>query len=321
MRKIKSVEIGNNIQDNVQELVTKISQMLDVVRSEDKTLQRRELALLNALSYLPDYLQSATKEQGPASSRMESFAELVGDTHCVIPQFLEAIPLFFEAVLREVHGGAFYALRPASVIKNTHNSAIIQEALPFLARALFPASETPDNFGRLACDYLDMGGDIKALIDPVKLILRSQEYELYGKNPGSPEERLARHLCCEGFISFLNHPRLKESPELTNLLRPFAGQIIPDQRKEMLELLRSNACVLVSLQGDMPAFVWGARTGGLRYTPIRDLRGFKAGFNDYAGTGAVAVVARDLFQAKQNDRFVGKVARGAVRATRDWGLG
>ncbi len=317
MSKIGSLDTGNSI----QELVTKISQMLDVVRLEDETLQRREWALSNALSYLPEYLQSATKEQDLATSRMKFFAELVGDARDVIPKFLEAIPLFLEAVLREVHGGAFYALRPASVIKNTHNSAIIQGALPFLAQALTPASQSPDNFGRLARDYLDMGGDIKALIDPVKLILRSQEDGLYGKNPGSPEERLARHLCCEGFISFLNHPRLKDSPELANLLRPFAGRIIPDQRENIPEFLRSNTCVLVSLQGDMPAFVSGARTGGLRYTPIRDLRGFKAEFNDYAGTAAVAAVARDLFQAKQNDRFVGDVARGAVRAMKDWGLG
>lgn len=315
MRKIGSLKTGNN----VQKLVTKISQMLDVVRSEDKTLQRRERALLNALSYLPGYLQSIAKEQGPNTSRMRSFAELVGDTHRVIPQFLEAIPLFFEAVLRDVHGGTFYALKPASVIKDTHNSAIIQEALPFLAQALYPASESPYGFGRLACDYLDMGGDIKALIDPLELILRSQENKPYSKNPRSPEERLARHLCCEGFISFLNHPRLNESPELTNLLRPFAGQIIPDQRKEMLELLRSNTCVLVSLQGDMPAFVWGARAGALRYTQIED-QGLSAEFGGAAGADEAAAVAKSLFRAKQNDRFVGNVARGAVLAMKDWGL-
>lgn len=314
MRKIGSLETGNNI----QELVTEISQMLDVVRSEDQKLHRRERFLSNALSYLPEYLR-ATKEQGPDTSRIKIFAELAGDTHCVIPQFLEVIPLFFEAALRDIYGGAFYALKPASVIKNTHNSVIIQEALPFLAQALFPASESPDNFGRLACDYLDMGGDINALIDLVKLILKSQEDELYGENSASPEERLARHLCCEGFISFLNHPRLKESSDLTNLLRPFAGQIIPDQRENMPEFLRSNTCVLVSLQEDMTAFVWGARTGGLRYTQID--QGLSAEFGGAVGADEAAAVAKSLFRAKQNDRFVGKVARTVLRSMKDWRLG
>lgn len=255
----------------------------------------------------------------------------------IVSKFQEAFLSFFQAVLNDpfnkqdvrelddplacgdIHGAAYHAVAPAFFIKNTRNQAIIQMALPHVRQVLRPASRSPDNFGHLACGFLDMGGEVEALIAPVKLILESQEAAPCGENPDSPEERLARHLCCAGFISFLNHPRLKESPELTNLLRPFAGQIIRDAYWQ-----RYDPCVLLFVRGGVRVFAWGRRAsiGKSQNILAQDQdEGLSGEFKKNRVPKEVMDLAELFYEKKGADDMVGEVARTAFCAMRGWDLG
>ena len=293
------MKMSEHVELQVPSIEEVIDRMIAGFASEDKLLEERVRQFSAALGCYARHLDADPGKEWGA-------------------KFLEGIQPFFKMLLDPKAGfsdsddAVLYISSAANFIKDIQNQELILAARPFLARALFPASQSPDNFGRLACDYLDMDGEVEDLINPVKLILKSQQGKSFGGSFRSPEEHLARHLCCEGFIAFLNHPRLKESSDLTNLLRPFAGQIIPDQTDDTPSVCKNNTRILVLMQGNDVWVAWGQTLGGMYCRSIWNLECLSGRYSETAS--GVAPVIRSLLKKMGQDNLLKKAAENALLA-------
>lgn len=143
---------------------------------------------------------------------------------------------------------------PAYAIAQCQNAELQEAAKPFFPEALKRITWAPQNFGNLACAWLDIGGDPKALLEPLQVILNSQQGDPDGSFcPQIKEVKLGKHLCNAGFIDFLNHKKTQSCRPLRQKLYPFAGCMV--ERK---------VSVLTSIQNNEPRIFW-ARDLGYAY--------------------------------------------------------
>lgn len=216
-------------------------------------------------------------------------------------ELLRVLPLFYQAALAA--GSIEPIVKPTEWVRYIGDQELITAVLPFVENAFSQPNTTPDNFGRLACSYLNMDGSPETLIAPLKSLLAG---------PENDAKTLACQLCCEGFISFLNHPGLKESSELANLLRPFAGQIIPDQTDDTPSVRKNNTRILVSMQGNDVWVAWGQTLGGMYCRSIWNLECLSGRYSETAS--GVAPVIRSLLKKMGQDNLLKKAAENALLA-------
>lgn len=201
-----------------------------------------------------------------------------------------------------VHNGneASTFLNPAHQIAKSQNADLMAIALPLFPEALKRATWASSNFGNLACDYLDMGGNPDSLIDSLGLLLNSQADDPDGSFcRQNKEAKLAKHLCSQGFIRLLGHPRINESNKLAQLLQPYAGEIIEDDPK-ITPLFREDIYVLACIQGNRTGFAYAPRNEYAHYITINHLSPLKGAFINRARPEDIAETALRLFERMKN---------------------
>lgn len=199
-------------------------------------------------------------------------------------------------------------LSTAHGIAKSKDTEYIAMTLPLLPEALRRASWATQNFGNLACDFLDMGGSPDDLIGPVKAIFESQQDDAENAFCRQTKEaKLAKHLCSGGFIYLLNHPRVKESKELTKLLQPYSGHIILDDTITQ-SIFRTHIYVLACIQGNRAGLAWAPSDEYARYTSINYLSPLKGEFLKTSHPADIAEIAIKLFGA------MGQIPRREINA-------
>lgn len=223
--------------------------------------------------------------------KVVAHATLTPSVHDALKSVLP--PILHDFVYDSDCAGTF--LTPAHCIAKSGDADLIKMALPLFPEALKRASWASSNFGNLACDLLDIGGNPDDIIPPLSAILKGQtddpESSFCRQNK---EVKLAKFLCSQGFIRLLNHPHLKESKPLTRLLQPYAGEIIEDDRKTA-PLFRKDIYVLASIQGKQTGFTWAPSAEYPRYVPINHVSPFKGEFISNANPADIVEVALRLF--------------------------
>lgn len=205
---------------------------------------------------------------------------------------------------------ASYFLDPARALVNAQNLELFLAAKPHFAEALKRATWATQNFGNLACNWLDMGGEPEALIEPLKIVLDSQQADAEDSfMRQSREAKLGKHLCQFGFIRLLNHPRIQENSTLYQMTFPFAGSAIEDKSGS------EPVAVLTAIQGGAVGIFWSPYMEYARYAPVNHMLNLKWDFIKGASSADVAQVAQNLFeqQAKIPRRDISTQAHRAAK--------
>jgi hypothetical protein len=116
-------------------------------------------------------------------------------------------------------------------------------AKPYFPDALKGATWSPHNFGNLACNYLDMGGDSRDLKEGLNIILDTKKecpHNEFFYWEGS-ESEIGKHICDKGFIRLLNHPDFQGIKKEHHEFRKYAGTTFREYgNKETTLLVKSS---------------------------------------------------------------------------------
>lgn len=213
------------------------------------------------------------------------------------------------------HDCAHAFLTPAHCIAKSQNADMMAMALRLFPEALKRASWDSTNWGNLACDYLDVGGDPDGLIGSLKILINSQTADPSDSFlPRTQEEKLSQHLCSQGFIRLLNHKRVAESSSLKTLLQPYAGEILEDTSTDD-PLWRENTYILTSVYPNRVAGITysTSQRKGI-YTDLKCLEKPNYVFTFCAAPIDIATIAIHLFEQTNKTAGAAKIREAARQA-------
>lgn len=205
---------------------------------------------------------------------------------------------------------------PVPCIAKSQNADMMAMALPLFPEALRRTSwNYSTNWGNLACDYLDVGGDPDGLIESLNILLNSQTADPSGSFLlRTKEEKLSQHLCSQGFIRLLNHKRVAESSSLKTLLQPYAGEILEDTSTDD-PMWRENTYILTSVYPNGVAGITysTSQTNG-RYTDLKCLKKLNYAFTFCATPIDIATIGIRLFEQTNNTAGATRIREAARQA-------